>query len=440
MLQPNIDSLNQLYFNYRVYLLPKVAGTDVLSSGLHSITGSDFTLTGWVDASAAVTNYGFPAAPTNARYFYNIPTVAQIAADTARMLPSQRSDAILLKQALPPYPAAYTNLFMNGVLQTQYEPGRTSGGNNDTSLGAYAITDAGIWWLDNRDGYVPWTYNSNVVQILLQTTKLNPAFQSSIITSLAPFKDGANDTSKVLTLVDKFTKQPATQGDLLAKFALNLANAGNVSWAAGKTVNNLAYDALNGNLVLTLGDSVSSVSVGPGLSVANVNGAVTVGLSSFTLSGEVTELDPEEADYVYKGLHTFLRLRNPVGAQKSGFAGRILLPPVLPSAIPLTFSLMAFGDVTAGTNAQFLFQYSVSQVSANAITDAVVSSGAINISGFQQNKVQTIKLDGSSQPYFQVPASALVPNSFLNFRITRVASSSPYTGNVNVIAVLWTLS
>ena len=438
LLAPNKDSLNELYINYRAYLLPRAVGTTAKNgtTNLWSITNSsgDVNTLGWVDATFAASTFGITA-PANAKFFYNLPTIAYITADSSLTL-AQKNDALLLKKALPPCPGAYTNLYMNGVLQEQFEPARydTTLSTNDTTNGTYCITSAGIWWCNSLDGYIPWS-SSSQFSILIQTTKLNPNYQSTVVTSVAAYNSSDNNTASVLTVQDAVTGLPATTGNLQLKFNLPVVTTGSTS-TPGQTVNGLAYNQVTGQLVLTMGSLISSVATGPGLTVNTVDGVATINLSNYTLSGEVSDVEPEESDFTYLGLHSYLRLKTPTGNQRSGFVGKLLLPQVIPAGTPLNISLLAAGASTANQNASFLFQYAVTQP-GQALSSAVTSANSgspILINGWTTS-VQSV--GGTS---FQVPASPLVAGGYLNFRLTRIATSNVYSSDINVAGVFWAIT
>lgn len=438
-LAPNIDSLNQLYFNYKMYLHAAVAGTATKVGSVWNITSSDFTKTGWVDETAANTQYGY-AIPTGAQYFYNIPLTSIILAD-GTLSAQQKKDALLLREALPPYPAAYTMLFNNGVLQTPYDTDHTSG--------AYVITGDGIWWCNNTDGNTPWQTGSwPAVNLLLQTTKLNPFYKASVVSSLAPYiATGTNDTSQAITLVDKLTGATSSTGDLLLKLNLPVTTTSTTAGAPA-AVKSVSFAPVSGALSVTTGPVISGIVAGPGINVSTpdyTTGLVTVSMSNYTLSGDVDNLEPEESDFVYKGLHSYLRMKNPSTNQRVGFVGKIQLPQVLPTGKSFKVKLLAFGEASAtNTPVLFNFEYAISgvdplggQITSTIYKGSYNSSTTISISGFVQNIVRLVAYDSSSLPYFEIPAASLVANAYANFRVVRV--NSTYTGNIDVLGVTWAI-
>lgn len=427
-LAPNIDSLNQLYFNYRFYLRDIPAGTPVNSSGTWTVGSPSYTSTGWINAADAGTHYGYPV-PTGAKFFYNVPTAANITADGS-MTAAEKKDALLYKDAIPPYPAAYSMVFLNGVLQHAYDTDHTGG--------VYIIDNRGVWWCNDSTTYKPWYTTPNPrVTIVLQTTKLNPHYKSSVVTSLKAYNDVTNDSTGAISLVDGSSSQPSSSGDLLIKFKLP-TQAVTQSPVGSTFVKDIGYDEPTGKLVIQTSPGIVDVVQGPGVSVSKSNGVATVGLSNFSLSGVVTDIEPEDSEFVYKGLHSYLRIKNPTGTQKIGFVGKLALPNVLPANLPLHIKLLMFGETTSTSYpVKFKFEYSVSK--PGVITDAVykANSGAdIDVVNFTANIAQLVQSTGSTY-YFEVPASSLTANAFLNFRVARV--NSTYSANVGVIAVQWAI-
>lgn len=427
-LAPNIDSLNQLYFNYRLYLRDMPAGTPLDTAGTWTVTSPDYTKTGWINAASATSQYGY-AAPANAKFFYNVPSAASITAD-GTLTATEKKEALLYKEAIPPYPAAYTMIFLNGVLQHANDTDHTSG--------IYVVNNYGVWWCNDSTVYKPWyTSPDPRITIILQSTKLNPNYKAAVVSSIKAYSGANNDSTNVLGFLDEQTLTPSNSGDLVVKFNLPIqAVAQNPVGSA--FVKDITYDQVTGQLMLQTGTGIVSVVAGPGTTVSTTNGVATIGLSNFSLSGLVTDIEPEDSEFLYKGLHSYLKIKNPVGNQRIGFVGKVALPAVIPANLPLHIKLLLFGESTTSVYpVKFKFEYSVSK--PGAITDAVykANGGAdIDVTTFTANSAQLVEKLGSVY-YFEVPASVLVPNAFLNFRIARV--NSTYSANIGVIGTYWAI-
>jgi hypothetical protein len=429
VLAPNIDSLNQLYFNYKVFLKSTPCGTATNTSGtLWSIThnvsaAADMTSTvGWVNASDAATVLSLTP-PSGAAFYYNLPSDAAINASGSGLTTEQQQHALQLKNALPANPAAYTMLFVNGILQTQYDTDHTDG--------SYIINENGIWWMVNQTNYVPWAGSPGNVEIQLLITKLNPDFADSVVTSL--------ESSNSALVVTGSDGQAAAHGNLTIELALPIVNVNTTG--NGYTVQQLSYNSSSGITTAEVAPVVNTLSTGPGLSLTSTSpGQYSLSLNNFSLSGEVADIEPEEADYVYKGLHAYLRMKNPQPNQKLGFIGKLRIPASVPSGAKLNIQLVCFCDAATtqpGSTANFSFEYSVSN-NGTAISSSTTSA-TVGVAGtvLAPALTQVTLYKNGSTPYFSIPSSAFSANSYVNFRISRV--NSTYTNPISVIGVLWAI-
>ena len=421
VLAPNIDSLSQLYFNYQVYLTSASTGTPSIVTGTQWSAGTaSFSTLGWMNAADAVSSLGI-VAPTGAKYFYNIPTDSDITAalNSHTITHEQAQQAVLLKKALPAHPASYTMLFINGVLQTQQDADH---------VGIYIIDSNGIWWTNNNTGYLPWANNPT---IQLHITKLNPDYAASIVTSIT-------STNPAIQVVDKFGVTSKT-GDLDLTLNLNISN-NTTSTGTGSAIQTLSYDAGSGVVSAISAPVINHITAGPGLTYNVVNGQATIALNNFSLSGEVTDIEPEESDFVYKGLHSYLRIKRPQVNQKIGFIGKIKLPSSIPANTNLVFSLLAFTETgsLSSTVYNWVFEYATSNT-ASSISTAVTSSAlTIPANNFPSLAQATIVNKADGTPAFIVPSSAFTANSYVNFRIARTYDTLA-TNSVGIIGVTWTI-
>ena len=417
---PNVDSLNQLYFNYKVWL--NTSGSTAITNLAQQI--------GWANASDAVSAYGFTApvvGSASAQYYYNTPPAAYLTLDNG-FTADQITNALHFKEAMPPYPGAYTMLFVSGLLQTQASP--------QFPNGTYIVNEDGLWWMDNTSGYQPFgnDINDNPITMQLLVTKLNPNYAESVVTSL-------QSTSGIISVLGSETLLPASTGNLTLQLnpSFNVVSSG----ATGQAVQSLAFNTESQKFVVGTSPVVNSIVQGPGIVAVNDgSGNVTLSLTS-VLSGEVADIEPEEAEYVYKGLHSYLRIRKPVINQRIGFIGKLLLPSVIPAGTNLNIQLLAFAENAAITeDATFAFEYSVSKAGGAVSTAVVTNAAQVAYGNFnsQYNTAVLITDNSSNVPYFQVPNSALAPGAYVNFRIARTY----YTGNssstpLGVIGVFWAI-
>ena len=370
-------------------------------------------------------------------YYYNIPLASVITNDT-NLTAQQKKDAILLKQAIPAYPAAYTMLFNNGVLQTQND--------TDHATGVYIVNGDGIWWCNNTTSNTPWATGGQAVNLLLQTTKINPFYKEAVVTSLAPLVSTSNNSSSVISFIDKAAGVAASTGDLLLKFNLPVTTTSAIT-GTPVAVKSLEFKAETGALSITTGPAISGITAGPGLTVSApdaTTGIVQVAMDNYTLSGDVSDLEPEEADYVYLGLHSYLRIKNPAANQLIGFVGKFQLPQIIPTGLSLKIKLLTFSESNVAT-ATFNFTYSISKI--GSIGDTVYSgtylTGAnIAIPALIANTAKLIDYNTQAIPYFEIPAAKLVGSAYpayVNFRIVRAFASGGSTANVNILGVTWAI-
>jgi hypothetical protein len=383
---------------------------------------------GWVNASDAQSVL-LITPPTNAQFYYNLPTAAVIIATTEDntqpyyLTALQKDNALELLNALPAYPVAYTMVFMNGILQTLND--------TDHPNGAYIIDENGLWWTQNQINYVPWSGSPGPVDLQLLITKLNPNFSDSVVTSLTP-------TNSALTITNP-AGQPATVGNLNIQLQLPITNIG--STGNGTALQSIAYNTSTGLTTTQTAPVINSVVVGPGLVVTqNIPGQLVLSLSNFSLTGEVADIEPEEADFIYKGLNAYLRLKNPIVNQKLGFVGKFMVPATIPSNTPISIQLVCFTDnntVGSGT-AAFTFEYVVSYNTSSISSATVLSNVSIPGSLFPSLTQTTIYTDSNNNPYFTIPASAFSGGSYVNFRIARVNSN--YSNSIGILGVLWIIA
>ena len=337
----------------------------------------------------------------------------------------QINNTLKYKAAMPPYPGAYTQLFVNGVLQTQ--------ASAQFPNGTYVVNEDGLWWMSSVSGYQPFglDINSNPITMQLLVTKLNPNYADSIVTSLT-------SSDQTITLTDAASGQTSSTGSLIVGFnpSFSYSSGGNT----GTGVQSIGYNESAQSFELITAPVINTIIPGAGLTAATTSGATTLSLTS-ALSGEVVDIEPEEADYVYKGLHSYLRLRKPVINQTIGFVGKLLLPQVIPAGANFNVSLLAFAENTALAEIVTCnFDYCIS--AAGSIISSAITSNAVSIPFTALNVANTVALvtASSTNGGFQVPNSVLIPGAYVNFRISRtnlVSSAAPALG---VLGVMWTLA
>lgn len=155
LLAPNVSEFNQFFTTYKFNLLDRPAGRPELTSTTWDITGvsivsgdGGFNYVGWVPVSALVGGPLENLVPDGAKFFYNLPSEALIAADTGIDSDSVlRNEQIELSRTLPPNPTNVTLLTVNGVIQQS---------KDNVADGLYVVNSVGIWWFLDQDTEQPW--------------------------------------------------------------------------------------------------------------------------------------------------------------------------------------------------------------------------------------------------------------------------------------------
>lgn len=305
----------------------------------------------------------------------------------------------------------------------------TTEGGSAVDIGSGATGTHALSWLVEKGD------TADRPRTVLQFVKLNPDFKSSIVSSLTPYTDEVNDTSKVIQLIKADDRvSTGSIGDLLIKFTPTVTTT-QESVVTNRAVKTITYNSLTGTFDIEDSEVVTNITAKNGINVeVQSDGGHVLTLSSFSLSGPVEDIEPEDADYLYKGLHSYLRLKNPVSGGKTGLVGKIVLPDGLPADKNLKISLLCYGSATSGNPAKFKFEYSVSK--PGLISDAVTkTNGGADISAGTWTANTAAVLTSS---YFEIPSTAFSAQSAVNFRLSRVYSAD-YTGDVNVLAVYWSI-
>lgn len=145
-INPNQESLSELFWSFRYSIIDRPAGEVAFSAGLWTMSAPSPTKVGWVRATdkLSVNELAvlFPdGAPT---YFYQLPDQATIeSADNVELTNEERAAAINLRAAFPVRTNAFSFLSVNGIL---YSPRLSA-----VDKGTYVLNELGLWWF--RDTY-----------------------------------------------------------------------------------------------------------------------------------------------------------------------------------------------------------------------------------------------------------------------------------------------
>jgi hypothetical protein len=377
-----------------------------------------------------------------------------------------------LFKALPPQPADFSILTVNGVQQgfrDDYNP-----------TGIYSIDQYGIWWFYNAADTQPWSSDlasgwapanwptnkgadDTRPHLFINFIKFNPSFKNLIVSSLAPYVDDTNNTSASITFVDKTTLQPSTSGDLLLKFAPQF-NANVTPTSAASAVSDFLFDSVSGKFTKTIVPVVSSIAGAPNSGIlvtpSTTNpGQFIISYQAAGISGQVYDMQPQgaEMDFFGNSSHTYLKFPN-IGVPRTyGVVGKIILPEYFPAQQQMYIVLHLIGSTNASganINIGWYFSYNVSTVINGAAPPAVLtanSTGSNAIlstdstptlvttplpSNYVANQAYKIKTAGLS-----IPMANIGPDSVVNFRLTRsILGSNNYAGDVGLLAAYWSIA
>jgi hypothetical protein len=335
----------------------------------------------------------------------------------------------------------------------------TVAATHSSSAPAISFSSSGSGTKYVRNPYV-WKFSkgSEVARpkLLLQFLKFNPTLAESIVTSVRPY----NPASTILRFYNsnRTTISGNGTGDLLFRLLLSYVSATPLE-SSGTAIASLTYDEPSGNTLVTSAPVVSRLIAGNGISVTPASsggiiqpGQFIVSNNSNTQSGFISSVEPDGAELIFSGLHSYLEMPNP-SVLPSSFVGKIMLPAGGPvSDLKLVFIIIGSTGLAANAvnrNVSFDFSYAVTKpglpltpaASPTTITFAIplTSSGYVAKTCFKVGA-------GLTASTFSIPISELtIPStSFLagdcaiNFKIARsTPGSNAYTNPVGIVDMYW---
>lgn len=479
LLHTNVDEFSQFFINYRYHVLDRVAGIPVLYEGNWTITNSDTTKLGWVDAEDS----GL-IAPAGAVFYYNIPGISTLLNDTsmtydASLFAPEREEAADLGKHLPPIPANFIQLYVDGVL-ARYN-------NEFDTEGAFSINEYGLWWHDASEEQQPWsTYYpesaptdwANICDTIAQTrkrifisfSKFNPAVRTQLVSSIVPYDiPGESTPSNFIKFYSKDNpSETAASGDLLVDINANVDtkgysdNAGfiyptdiNNNFTANRALAALKYSKVDGEFKGVVTPVVAKLVEGGGVVITE--SPTSPGVWSITaaqgLSGQVDSVEPINARLEFRELMSYIKLPVP-STTPFGLIGKIVFPRGYSNnrAIRLVFHVFGDTNISSGTtnrNIALQFQYSAvsalngaSPTSYNLV-DTAKYSPVVNpvelpiVASGNYTAYSSIKLIHAD---LTIPAEFVSEDCIINFKILRVAAgniNNSYAGNVGLMATYW---
>ena len=290
-------------------------------------------------------------------------------------------------------------------------------------------------------------------KMLFQFIKFNPSLTEAIVTSMKKYNPKSN--------IIRFYKPNKTEsitgtGDLLARLLLTYTD--NNLTAAGTGVSNLTYDEVTGVTTVSKAPIVSAVLPGDGIDIRQVSvggvpvpGNFIVSSTVRTQSGRISYLEPDGAELLYDGLHSYLTMPHP-SVLPSSFIAKIVLPSGIPLAdMSLVFLLIGTENIAGGSTSSkvgFDFSYSVTKP-GSILTDSTVpvpilfdipvpSSGYVAKTCFKLGAGLTASTFSIPVSTLSIPSTAFSGDSVVNFKITRTEpETNSYNFPIGVVDLYW---
>jgi len=489
LLHTSADEFSQFFINYRYHILDRVAGRPINTGGVWSIGNVDTTRLGWIPASIDT-----PGKPAGAVFYYNIPSITALTADTglahytkpgtSEVVYFERDEAYELYKLLPPIPANFVQLYIDGTLMRYKD-------DSDTA-GIYSINDYGLWWHSAAEGTQPWANNypsnqspqgwSDIIsptvtrkRIFISFSKFNPALRTQLVSSLRTFNTATNNSANFIKFYSADNvSQEAHTGDLLVDLDPKFTYKGyndNTSFAypntvvstytADRAIAGIAYSKPAGVFQAALTPVVAKITAGPGIVISPVEGTPGVykignDYSAMT-SGMIDSVEPINSRLEFIGLSSFIKLPPP-SATPYGLIGKIILPKGYARNTDLRIVFHLFGDSTVAsgiTSRSVAFQFDYSSVSAangatptsHTLVDARSYPATPAYAEFTLGDAATAYTANTSlkitHTNLTIPAAFIGEDTVVNFRIYRTAlrglTGNNYEGNVGLLGIYWDL-
>lgn len=293
-------------------------------------------------------------------------------------------------------------------------------------------------------------------KMLLQFLKFNPSLGESIVTSLKKFNSGSNIIRFFKS--NKTTEATRGTGDLLARILLTYT-AGTALESSSTGLVSLSYNETTGVTETISAPMVSKIIAGDGVSVTELTvggvrkeGQFIISNNNNTQSGRVSYIEPDGAELIYSGLHSYLEMPYPT-VLPSSFIGKIVLPAGGPSS-DLKLIFMMIGSTALASNASnkivnFDFSYSVTKPGTALTAAATPIPIEFNIptptTGYVAKTCFKIG-PGLSPSTFSLAVNELIvpATSFIggdcaiNFKLTRkTPSSNGYAYPIGIVDMYW---
>jgi hypothetical protein len=317
--------------------------------------------------------------------------------------------------------------------------GRVAGGGpidfTSTGSGTLSIPQPYIWkFSSGSEEQRPKTY--------LQFLKFNPALKEGVVTSLKKFYPNSN----ILKFYkNNFSTTPAIEssvGDLYAKVFLEFLAGTPVSNSA-TAIKTLEYVESTGKVTVTNTPVVSVLEAGAGITLTSSGeGRYIVSSSSNSTSGVVSNIEPDGAELIYSGLHSYINMTVP-SVLPSKILGKILLPYSIPNN-DLTFVMLLMANETTlvAKNVDFDFRYSISK--PGTVLGSTIFPTTLSFALPAKYTAKTVLKVGNTAgaiplPAFKIPAAQISGGDCaVNFELFRKRSeTSPLDSVISIIDIYW---
>lgn len=313
------------------------------------------------------------------------------------------------------------------------------------ATGTIYIPNFYVWKFDNgTPEYRP--------RISLQFLKFNPSLRESIVTSIRPYNAG----SPAIEFYSPSKSAVSETGDLLARLRLGSTST-NVS-SSGTCIADFSFNETTGLFEKTVTPVVSNLISGTGITISQqqqggvaVPGSYVLSAASGTQTGRVNSIEPDGAQLLYTGLHSFLELPQAT-ILPSSVIGKILLPANIPDS-DMSFVVFLIGRSNLGLgatarNIEFDFSYVVTKPGTTLTTSA---STPVSVSIQVPNSTAAyvadtpFKVGQVTAAQFSIPNTALrIPASAfrggdcnINFKLTRKTPTNSYAASVGIVDIYW---
>ena len=334
---------------------------------------------------------------------------------------------------------------------------------DEIQLSATAEGDAIVYTADTtpNTNFVPqpyiWKFSKGTEayrpKMLLQFMKFNPSLTEAIVTSLKKFNSGS---SAISFYKPDRTESTKGTGDLLARLLLTYTDS--VQTSASTGVSNIAYNEATGVTTVTKAPMVSTIVAGEGITIQNstvggvaVPGNFVISSNVKTQTGRISYLEPDGAELIYDGLHSYVEMPYTT-TRSSSLTAKIVLPSGVPLAdMNLILMLIGTQAIAGGSSASkvnFNFSYAVTKpgsVLGAASTPAVISfdvpvptAGYVAKTCFKAGAGLTASTYSIPLSDLIIPATAFTGDSVVNFKLSRATpDANAYAYPVGIVDLYW---